>query len=298
MNKTTLEQWRMFRAVVEAGGFSQASDVVHKSQSSIHYAVHKLEETLGIKLLEVVGRKAVLTDIGATMLRRADYLLKEAQKLEKVATTLSNGAETMLRIAVDEAFPQHYLCEALQRVSQAYPMLRIELLETVLTGAVELLAEQKVQLAISPVAKSDVQCEELCRIDFIAVAAPHHPLLQHDGKISFEELKSHRQIVVRDSALTTNRDSGWLGSHQRWTVSHIRTSIDMICRGLGFAWLPASEVETYLQEGRLARLPLQEGTVRSAALHILVGDIDQLGPAGHMLSDELRNVSKNSKIIA
>ena len=292
MNRTTLEQWRMFRAVVEAGGFSQASDVVHKSQSSIHYAVHKLEETLGIKLLEVVGRKAVLTDIGATMLRRADYLLREAQKLEKVAASLSGGAETVLKLAVDEAYPQHLLCEALQRVSDRYPLLRIELLETVLTGAVELLDEQKVQLAISPMAKSDVHCEELCRIDFVAVASPDHPLLQAEGNITFEDLKSHRQIVVRDSALSTNRDSGWLGSHQRWTVSHIRTSIDMICRGLGFAWLPASEVEAYLAIGQLVKIPLLEGSVRSAALHILVGDIDQLGPAGQMLSDELKIASK------
>ncbi len=292
MNKTTLEQWRMFRAVVEAGGFSQASDVVHKSQSSIHYAVHKLEETLGIKLLEVVGRKAVLTDVGATMLRRADYLLREAQKLEKVAASLSDGAETVLRLAVDEAFPQHFLCDALQRVSQRFPLLRIELMETVLTGAVELLSDQRVQLAISPVAKSDVHCEELCRIDFVAVASPGHPLIESEGPINFEDLKSHRQIVVRDSALSTNRDSGWLGSHQRWTVSHIRTSIDMICRGLGFAWLPASEVEEYLLSGKLMRLPLLEGSVRSAALHMLVADIDQLGPAGQMLSDELRNVSK------
>ena len=39
MLKSTLEQWRMFKAVVDAGGFNQAAAEVHKSQSSVHHAV-------------------------------------------------------------------------------------------------------------------------------------------------------------------------------------------------------------------------------------------------------------------
>ena len=71
MARTTLEQWRMFQAVVEHGGFAQAAEAVHKSQSSINHAVHKLQEQIGLPLLEVVGRKAQLTDAGRLMLRRA-----------------------------------------------------------------------------------------------------------------------------------------------------------------------------------------------------------------------------------
>ena len=44
MLRITLEQWRMFLAVVEHGGFNQASEAVFKSQSSIHHAVKKIEE--------------------------------------------------------------------------------------------------------------------------------------------------------------------------------------------------------------------------------------------------------------
>ena len=55
--KTTLEQWRMFKAVVEYGGYAQAADAIHKSQSTISYGVHKLQEQLGVQLLEVEGRQ-------------------------------------------------------------------------------------------------------------------------------------------------------------------------------------------------------------------------------------------------
>ena len=81
----------MFKAVVDQGGFSQASQAVHKSQSTIHHAVHRLEDALGVQLLEVKGRKAELTAAGELMLRRANYLLEEAMKVEAVAGTLSAG---------------------------------------------------------------------------------------------------------------------------------------------------------------------------------------------------------------
>jgi len=48
MLKSTLEQWRMFKAVVDAGGFNQAAALVHKSQSSVHHAVQKLENAIGV----------------------------------------------------------------------------------------------------------------------------------------------------------------------------------------------------------------------------------------------------------
>jgi DNA-binding transcriptional LysR family regulator len=57
MLRISLEQWRMFHAVVEFGGFNQASQGVHKSQSSIHNAVSKIEDSLGVKLFKIEGRK-------------------------------------------------------------------------------------------------------------------------------------------------------------------------------------------------------------------------------------------------
>ena len=62
--KSTLEQWRIFQAVVEFGGYAQAAEKLNKSQSSLNHAVAKLQLTLGVALLEVRGRKASLTEEG------------------------------------------------------------------------------------------------------------------------------------------------------------------------------------------------------------------------------------------
>ncbi|MBN7820787.1 LysR family transcriptional regulator [Bowmanella yangjiangensis] len=293
MLKTTLGQWRMFRAVVEHGGFSQAGDAIHKSQSTIHHAVQKLEDSLGIKLLKVQGRKVGLTQAGELMLRRANYLLDEAAKLEAVATGLGSGTETQLKIAVDEVFPQNLLYRVLDTVSAQFPLLRIELMETVLSGAQELLEKAKVDIAISPVALTNGFNEEFCQIEFLAVANPSHALHQQEQALSFEDLKSHRQIVVRDSASSSGKDVGWLGADQRWTVSHVRTSIDMISQGFGYAWLPVPAIEQELQSGLLKPLPLAQGVKRTAQLYLCFADGDRLGPAARTFIGELRYQSES-----
>ncbi len=288
MLKTTLEQWRMFKAVVDHGGFSQAAEVIHKSQSTIHHAVHKLEESLGIKLLEVRGRKVELTEAGELLLRRSTYLLDEAKKMEAIAGSLNAGVETRLTIAVDQVFPHHFLYQAFSAVSGEFPLLRIELVETALSGANELLRQGKVDLALSPQPITGAFSEELCPIDFIAVAHPDHSLHHLDHELTYEDLKSCRQIVVRDSALESSRDEGWLGANQRWTVSHMRTSIDMVSQGFGFAWLPKPHIETQLASGTLKPLLLTNGLQRSSQIYLIFTDSDRLGPAARSLLGELR----------
>lgn len=289
MLRISLEQWRMFKAVVEYGGFNQASAAIYKSQSSIHKAVSKIEESLDIKLFKIEGRKTLLTDAGHLMLRRADYLLEEAQKLENIGHTLAQGVETHLKIAVDEVFPKQVLYRALDQVSEAFPHLRIELVESVLSGANQLLNDLEVDLAISAFPSQSGVNKELCTIEFIAVASPLHPLHESDVALSFEDLKHHRQIVVRDSNTQQKTDAGWLEAQQRWTVSHMNTSVDMICAAMGFAWLPKLSIQHHLDQGRLLPLKLKQGQTRHASLYLVFNDSDQLGPATQAFVDALES---------
>ncbi|MDG1733453.1 MAG: LysR family transcriptional regulator [Thalassotalea sp.] len=289
MLRVTLEQWRMFRSVVEFGGFNQASQSIHKSQSSIHNAVGKIEASLDVKLFAISGRKTILTEAGELMLKRANFVLDEAAKLETVGKTLGQGTEGSLRIAVDEMFPQLLLYKVLENVSAKYPMLQIELIESVLSGSSELVKNTDVDIAISSIALADGFSEQLCQIDFIAVASPEHPLHLLNRELSTEDLKSHRQVVVRDSALFNKNDAGWLGANQRWTVSHLRTSINMICNGLGYAWLPNSSIEDKLAKGQLKPLALHYNGTRSAQLYLIFKDFDNLGPAARSFVDGLKS---------
>ncbi|MFV8818699.1 LysR family transcriptional regulator [Haliea sp. E17] len=278
-HRTTLEQWRMFQAVVEHGGFAQAAEAIHKSQSSINHAVHKLEALLGLQLLEVVGRKAQLTKAGALMLRRAEQLLSQAGQLEAVAGSLATGVEAEVRVAVDEVYPNCPLADALQALSEAYPNTRVQLHETVLSGGAELLTAGAVDLLISGQTPPGFLGEPLMRVEFIAVARPDHSLFALQRELTLQDLEQQRQVVVRDSARHTSVDSGWLGAEQRWTVSHITTSVEMVERGMGFAWLPGSRIGAALAAGRLQELPLGAQSRRYAELYLIYADRDRAGPA-------------------
>ena len=62
--RISLEQWRALVAVVESGSYAKAAEEMHKTQSSVTYAVQKLESSLGVKAFTLEGRKARLTETG------------------------------------------------------------------------------------------------------------------------------------------------------------------------------------------------------------------------------------------
>ena len=79
--RVTLEQWRALVAVVDAGGFAHAAERLHKTQSTVSYAVRRLEESLGVTVFELEGRRAVLTGAGRVLYRRGQALLRESGRV-------------------------------------------------------------------------------------------------------------------------------------------------------------------------------------------------------------------------
>ena len=145
----SLEQWRALIAVVDAGGYAQAAEILHKSQSAVTYAVQKLEAVLGVKAFEIRGRKAVLTPTGQLLYRRAHSLLDEAGGLEKAARSLAAGWEPEIRIAVEVLFPTWLILDCLHRFGAEAPDTRIELIESVISGTQEALLTGQANLAIT-----------------------------------------------------------------------------------------------------------------------------------------------------
>lgn len=286
--RVSLEQWRALISVVDAGGYAQAAEALHKSQSTVSYAVAKLENLLGVKVFEIQGRKAELTPAGEVLVRRARQLVEEAAGLEKAAGDLAAGWEAEIRIAVDHLFPSEMLLSVLGQFSDECHQTRVQLYETVLSGNEDALLEGTVDIAITPIVPVGFLGDHLMQVKFLPVAHPDHPLHQLGREISYQDLRQHRQMVIRDSGHRATRDAGWLGSEQRWTVSNNITSIRSVCLGLAYAWLPVLDIEKELQNGLLKPLPMRESKERLAQLHLVFADRDYAGPATRRFAEMIR----------
>ena len=93
--RVTLDQWRTLQAVVDHGGFAQAAEVLHRSQSSVSYTVARMQEQLGVPLLRIDGRKAVLTEAGDVLLRRSRHSSWRAIKPRMVPAKAQRPSASM-----------------------------------------------------------------------------------------------------------------------------------------------------------------------------------------------------------
>lgn len=291
--RITIEQWRALLAVVDAGGYAQAAEALHKSQSAVTYAVQKIESLLGVKAFEVQGRKAALTPTGQLLYRRAKALLDEAAGLERAAASLSAGWEAVLRLAVEILFPNDVLLATLARFGDESPHTRIELIESVMGGTAECLLKGEAELAIAPVVPTGFFGELLMNMRMLLVASPQHPL-HHLGRAPQPaDLRQHRHLVVRDSGSQRDATPPSLDAKQRWTVSQMATSIEAVRSGYGFSWLPEDKIRHELASGVLAPLPIEGAQERRVALYLIYADRDSAGPGLQRLVELLRdNVAK------
>jgi len=278
-NKTTLEQWTVLASVVDEGGFAQAASALHRSQSAISYAVGRLQEALGVPLLELDGRKSVLTPHGKTLLGRARSLLRDFDTLEAVARSLKQGWEPELKLVVDAAFPRTHLFAIVADLQRACPTTDIQLADAVLSGAEEAITDRHADVVVSSRVPPGFLGDRLLDVEFVAVARSDHPLLRIDRSLTLDDLTRHVQAVVRDSGSTQRRDEGWLGADHRYTVSSMESSLGLVLAGLAFAWLPEHVLANYLRDGVLRRIPLAGGGSRTVTLHIVMVRPELAGPA-------------------
>lgn len=308
--KISLEQWASFKAVVDHGSFAMAAEAMNKSQSSISYAIARLNEQLPRPVLVLNGRKAALTDDGKVLYRRAAQLLAQAEEAEAVARQLAQGLEPEVTLALDNLLDIRLVIPALDRLAQTYPLTRVRILETSLSGTEEALLEKKANIVIGgtvPVGHSGTPVRQ---VRMIPVAHPAHPLfarkalhspaLQSDpdsaeSGISDWELKTHRQIVLRDSGQRRERDAGWLGSEQRWTVSHFSSTLTILRAGLAFAFLPRDWIEEDLRAGTLLQLPLASPQERILQLYLMLSSPESAGPATKLLAKTLGECLQHSQ---
>lgn len=254
MSNFTLHDLQCFDAVVRQGGFQAAATVLHRSHPSIFAAVAKLEQQLGLALLDRNGYRVQLTIEGRSFHQRVQPLLREVESLRSHATQLAMGEESDLHVVVGDICPRPQILSLLSRFFSKCSGTRLHLYCESVTGPVERLFEDKADLIFHTVDKNDHRLESinLFNVPFVPVVAKDFLSFPISRSIRPEQLREYTQCVMRDSARHPPSHSHFLieGAHQ-CTVADQIIKKEIILQGLAWGHMPQFLVDRELQKGQL-----------------------------------------------
>ena len=286
--KTTLDQWLTLVEVDKAGSIQAAANQLHKSHTTLMYAIRKLEKQLGVSLVYIKGRRAVLTDEGKALLRRATPMLDQARELETIGSQLSEGMESEITVTIDHLCNRDWLYRPLSEFVANHKGTSVHIRETSLSGTQHAVTEQQSDIAIINIPVTDHLAEAFGVITMIPVVSQKHPLARMSS-INLEDLITETQIVVRDLGAHESieeRDVGWLKSQQRVTVDNFDHAIRAVSDDLGYCYMPG-HLLSKLNTTQVVYLPIEGGLRYQVPIHLVLPKMGRTGPAALALYELL-----------
>ena len=274
---STLDEWEILHAVVQLGGFAPAAEQLNRSQSTISYAVARLQEKLGVKLFEMKGRKAHLTEVGRVLLADAEPHLAGFHQLEQRARSLASGGESEIRVSVDSIFPNERLFAALAEFSRRFPYVHSKLRQSTFLSADSEFSAHNAQLCVSGLISREYFVQPILEIRMLAVARKDHPLhlLKRPG--SRIDMMQHTAAIIEGVATGAAKRQPRVPAQRFLPVGTIDAAIDAVRSGLCFGWLPVYRIQSLLDSGELAPLRVPAGGIRHVSLNLVCKDLSSGG---------------------
>lgn len=271
---TTIDQWEVLEAVVHLGSFAAAASKLNRSQSTISYAISRLQEQFQVPLLEMKGRKAQLTESGKALLADAEPLLNGFRALEQRASSLAAGGDTEIRLSVDSVFPNERLFGALAQLSRAFPHVHPKLHKGSFLAAAHEFANFGADICISGFTNREYLIKPILDIRMKAVARADHPLVATQRQLSRIDLIQHLAVIVEGTVGQEVKQQPHAPSQRYLAVNTIESAIEAIRSGLCFGWLPVHRILPNLGSGELIGLKLPMGGERFARMFLVLKDLD------------------------
>jgi DNA-binding transcriptional LysR family regulator len=293
---TTLDAWEILQAVVQLGGFAAAAKKLNRSQSTISYAVGRLQEQLGVRLFEIHGRKAHLTEMGRALLADAEPHLGGFQQLEQRARLMSSGGATEVRLSVDSIFPNDLLFAALASFSRRFPHVRPKLRQGTFLSADSEFSLHNAQLCVTGLMSRELFVKPILVIGMLAVVRHDHPLLSVRRRLSRSDLMQYMLVTIEGAASGSLKHQPRLPAQRVLPVATIESAIAAVQSGLCFGWLPRYRIQSELDRGDFVPLPLPAGRMRDVALNLVCRDLGASSPEVNALA-ELLGMSREPEMI-
>lgn len=287
----TLDQLRIFLAIVEAGSFAGAARKLNRAVSVISYGMANLEGQLGLLLFEREGtRKPQLTTAGRALLAEARTIQQGIDGLRAKAAGLIGGLEAEVDLVVDVMLPAERLGAVLRAFAAEFPTVQPRLHVEALGAVGAMVDAGGAVLGISGPGSAHFDSLERAAagtVRLVPVAAPSHPLARMEA-IPSGAAAGHVQLVLSDRSRATEGQDFAVISPRTWRLADLGAKHALLREGIGWGNMPLPMVEEDLARGALVRLDLPErpgGTYRFSA--VWRRDTPP-GPAGAWLLDQFR----------
>ena len=259
MNKTAAsDEIAIFVRVAERGGFAAAADEMGLTPSGVSKAVTRLEDRLGVKLLQRTTRRLMMTPEGETLLARGRDILAAIEATEAEVMAARGKPRGTIKISMGTAYAKHRLAPVLPEFRARYP--EIDLNVSVADRRVDIIGEQlDMAIRTGPLTDSSLIARRLGESRRIIVASPDY-LARHGEPKQAADLAGHACLLVTGFA----RLSEWpLTVDGKVTPVQVKPAVtcdnadilaEMALAGAGIARLASFVIEEAIAEGRLVPL--------------------------------------------
>lgn len=253
-----------FVAVAESGSFSLAGEQLFLTQPAISKRIFNLEEQMGTRLFDRIGRSVSLTEAGVALLPRAKQLLLEFEDTRRLINNLSDRVSGRLSLATSHHISLHRLPPTLRQFSKQYPEVSLDLTFTESERAYEDILNGTVELAIitlSPDPNPQIAQQTIWTDELRYTVAIDHPLADAD-EVTLPVLNDYQAILPSRNTFTRQLvehhfTQQGLGLNVIMSTNNFDTIRMMVSIGLGWSLLPDTLIDDSVKTLALSSAPLR-----------------------------------------
>ena len=262
--KTPLDsrQLRAFCVLSRTGSFTQTARELHLTQSGISHSMKALENDIGCRLLDRLGKKVVLTQAGEQLLQHATKILAEMETARGSLTQLGKWGRGRLRLGASTTACQHLIPPVLREFKESFPDHTIALETGDTDQLVASLLQHRIDLALTLEAEKEPQLEfhPLFDDELQFLVSPLHPWARA-GRVERSEIPREHHILYSKRSVTFQLIEAYFRHEQMVLnsvieVGSMEATKELVKLGLGVSILAPWIAKKEIEEGSLVALPL------------------------------------------
>ena len=244
-----IHQLRYFCAVADTNSFSRAAVQAHVSQPSLSQQILKLEDELGARLFDRLGRSVRLTEVGKTFLPRARAVLRELEAAKGDVDERKESVGGSISIGVIPTIAPYFLPRHLTFFTRQFPQARLAVVEEITPVLLERLRASSVDIAILalPIRGNEFEIFPLLTEHLFAALPKQHKLGRHNS-LSLKDLGAEPFLLLRDGHCFRDTaiaacDRARLNPQIIFESGQFSSILSMVGTGMGVSIVPEMAVD-------------------------------------------------------